>query len=177
MPPARRVRTQLLAVVISHSSTCGGTEFVPCRAGMYSSTCVGTVYSAGISIFLRFSAIPGSEQIRPLEGAFSRPPLAESVIDARSFAGASEGCCVGRASRHREAAGGRVEHGTRSCFLGNTMSTKIFSKIHLDTNVYEYITSYYCLFLGEDMISVHARYDIPGIWYHIRSIIVPGIPL
>ena len=50
--------------------------------------------------------------------ASRRPPLAESVTGARSFAGASEGCCVERAWSHREAEGGQVEFGNRSCFGG-----------------------------------------------------------
>ena len=61
---------------------------------------------------------PEERATGPREGAFSRPPLAESVIGARSFAEVTEGCCVGRAWRHREAAGGRAELGTRNCFLG-----------------------------------------------------------
>ena len=50
--------------------------------------------------------------------ATPRPPLAEMVIGARSFAVTSEGFCVGRAWSHREAAGGLVKVGSRSCFLG-----------------------------------------------------------
>ena len=61
---------------------------------------------------------PEERAIRPREDASPRPSRAESVIGARSFAEVTEGCCVGRAWRHSEAAGGRVELGTRSCFLG-----------------------------------------------------------
>ena len=50
-----------------------------------------------------------------------RPPLAESSIGARSFAGKSYGGCVGRAWSHREAAQGQVELGSRSCFLGTIL--------------------------------------------------------
>ena len=52
------------------------------------------------------------------KGDFSRPQLGELVIGDRSIAGASEGCCVGQAWSHREAAEGHVELGSRSCFLG-----------------------------------------------------------
>ena len=69
---------------------------------------------------------------RPPEGDFSRPPLSEPVIGARCFADASEGCCVGRVWSHRAAAEGQVELGSRSCFLGMYVTTKIFSQIHLD---------------------------------------------
>ena len=80
--------------------TCVGTEFVPvsCRDVQQHNMCHMWYpsYRAGISIFLRFSAIPGSERSVPGR-APRRPPLAEMVIGARSFAVASEGCCVGRA--------------------------------------------------------------------------------
>ena len=83
--------------------------------------------------FLTILRHPEERATGPREGAFSRPPLAESVIGARSFAGASEGCCVGRAWIHREAAGGQVGLGSRRCFLGMLyLVTKIFSKILLD---------------------------------------------
>ena len=59
---------------------------------------------------------PGERAILPREDASPRPPLAESVFGARSSAGATEGCGVGMAWRHREAPGGRVELGTRSRF-------------------------------------------------------------
>jgi len=68
--------------------------------------------------FLTILRHPGARAIRPREDASPRPPLAESVIGARSFAEVTEGCCVGRAWRHSKAVGRRMELGTRSCFLG-----------------------------------------------------------
>ena len=87
-----------------------------------------------VAVTLAFPCIyenpPPRKVSRPFPG---RPPLAESFIGARSFAGKSWGCCVGKAWSHREAAGGQVELGSRSCFLGTTyIMMKIFSKIHLD---------------------------------------------
>ena len=112
--------------VYGHSSTCHtaartwvGIELVPvsCRHVHQHNICSNPRYGAEISIFLRFSAITGSE--RPVPGRASRrPPLAEVVIGARSFAVGSESCCEGRAWSHREAAGGQVELGSRNCFLG-----------------------------------------------------------
>ena len=66
--------------------------------------------------FLTILRHPGERAVRPREVASPRAPLAESVIGARSFARVTEGCCVGRAWRHREAAGGREKLGTSSCF-------------------------------------------------------------
>ena len=66
--------------------------------------------------FLTILRYPGERAILPREDASPRPPLAESVFGARSSAGATEGCGVGMAWRHREAPGGRVELGTRSRF-------------------------------------------------------------
>ena len=47
-------------------------------------------------------------------------------MGARSFAGVTGGCCVGRAWRQPMAAGGRVEVGSRSCFLGMLQQKNIF---------------------------------------------------
>ena len=54
---------------------------------------------------------PPPEVRRPFPG---RPPLAESFIGARYFAGKSWGCCVGGAWSQREAAGGHVELASRT---------------------------------------------------------------
>ena len=61
---------------------------------------------------------PGERANSPWKGAFSWAPLAEQVIDARSFASATEGCCVGRTWGHREAAAAQVELGSRNRLLG-----------------------------------------------------------
>ena len=88
------------------------------RAGMYNRAhALVQVQQCWDFHFLRFPAIAGSERSVPGK-AFPRPPLAEPVIGARSFAASSEGCCVGRAWSHREAAEGQVEVGSRSCILG-----------------------------------------------------------
>ena len=65
----------------------------------------------GISFCSTIVRDAGERAIRPREVASPRAPLAESVIGARSFAGVTEGCCVERAWRHREAAGGRAKPG------------------------------------------------------------------
>ena len=83
----------------------------------YSRTCVGTEVQCSDFYFLRFSAIPGSERSVPGR-AFPRLPLADPVMGTRSFAGITEGCCMGRAWHQPETAGGRVEVGTRICILG-----------------------------------------------------------
>ena len=110
-----------------------GHTHLPIHPPMYySSTAVCTAASSKcVRIYLRFILLscwdfhfftillhPGERASRPREGVSPRPPLAESVIGARSFAMASEGCCAGQAWSHREAAGGRVELGSCSYFLG-----------------------------------------------------------
>ena len=65
------------------------------------------LHLTAISIFI-MSHIPGDRATCPRDGTFLRPPLA--VLDGitRSFAGDTEGCCVGEALRGGAAAGGRV---------------------------------------------------------------------
>ena len=58
----------------------------------------------------------GGQANRPREGDFHSPPSPRLGTDARSFAGTSQGCSADGTWRHREAAGGRVELGSRSFF-------------------------------------------------------------
>ena len=79
-----------------------------------------------------FFTIPrhsGERAIRPREG-LSTPPARRAGHRRCSYAGITEGCCVGRAWRQPETAGRRVELGSRICILGMYV-IKIFSKIHL----------------------------------------------
>ena len=50
--------------------------------------------------------------------------------DTRYAPGTEKGCCVGRTCRHSEAAGGRVEVESRSCFLG------VLQQKHFQTSVW-----------------------------------------
>ena len=98
----------------------------------YSRRCVDDTNR--VAVTLGFPCINDYPPPREVSRTFpGMPPLTESFIGARSFAGKSLVCCVGTAWSHREAAGGQVELGSRSCFLGTTyIMMKIFSKIHLD---------------------------------------------
>ena len=69
----------------------------------------------------------GGQPSRPREGDFHAPPSPRWGTDARSFAGTSWGFCADGTWRHREAAGGRVDLGSRS-FFGGGVITKILSK-------------------------------------------------
>ena len=97
----------------------------------YSKRCVDDGTNR-VAVTLGFSCIydypPYRGAIRPFPG---RPPLDESFIGARSFAGKSLSCSVGRAWSHHQAAGCQVELGGRRCFF-SILKTNVFSKIHLD---------------------------------------------
>ena len=60
----------------------------------------------------------GGQTSRPRESNFHAPPSPRWGTDARSFAGTSECCCADETWRHRGAAGGRVELGSRSFWGG-----------------------------------------------------------
>ena len=62
--------------------------------------------------------LPGDQTTRPREGTVRRLPLAELDGGARSFAGDTEGCCVGRACRGCAAARGPVALGRAGAPLG-----------------------------------------------------------
>ena len=66
-------------------------------------------------INLRFA---GDQTTRPREGTVRRLPLAELDGGARSFAGDTEGCCVGRACRGCAAARGLVALGRAGAARG-----------------------------------------------------------
>ena len=80
--------------------------------------------------FLTILRHPEERATGPREGAFSRPPLAESVIGARSFAGVTEDCCVGRVCHHHMAVGSRVELGDSQLYSGDLI-TEILPEIPL----------------------------------------------
>ena len=58
------------------------------------------------------------------------PGIARAAVDARSFAGGREGCCVGGTWRGRAVSRDRVALGSRSCFWG--ILKPVCFKIHLD---------------------------------------------
>ena len=58
----------------------------------------------------RIRPLPGERATRPRVGASPRPPLSESGIDGISFAGDTEGRCLGRTCHGRGAEWGRVAH-------------------------------------------------------------------
>ena len=62
-----------------------------------------------ISMFFACFTVP--RHIADRDGSFRPSPLAEFGVGARSFAGDTEGCCVGQAWHGRAAAGGRVALG------------------------------------------------------------------
>ena len=77
-------------------------------------------------MFLRSPAISGTG-----DGSVRRSPLAEPVIGPRSFAGVTEGCCVGRAWRGRAAEESPVALASSRSFAGRT-EADIARKIPLD---------------------------------------------
>ena len=115
----------------------------------YSRRCVDDTNR--VAVTLGFPCINDYPPPREVSRTFpGMPPLTESFIGARSFAGKSLVCCVGTAWSHREAAGGQVELGSRSCFLGYIV-TKMFSNIHLDIMTF----------------TTEEHYLVPGTWYII----------
>ena len=67
-------------------------------------------------MFLRSPATSGTGN-----GSFRRSPLAEFGVGARSFAGDTESCCVGRTWRGRAAAGAPVAIGSSRSSVGHTV--------------------------------------------------------
>ena len=103
---------------VSYSRTCVGTDFFPvsCRDGCTAHHVRWYRYGAGISVSLRFSAIPGRD---PSPGGQRTTLPARRVGHGTRYApGTEQGCGVGGTWRHSASAGGRVELETRSCFLG-----------------------------------------------------------
>ena len=86
-----------------------------------------------ISPFPRIRPLPGERATRFVVGASPRPPLSESGTAGISFAGDTEGRCLGRACHGRSAEGGRVAHRRAGAeYRAGHTGTGIFSKIHLD---------------------------------------------
>ena len=71
-------------------------------------------------------------------GRLSTLPARRVGHGTRSFAGTSYGCCVSGTWRHSEAAGGRVELESRSCFLRVLYVTKMYSKDPFGHHHYHY---------------------------------------
>ena len=102
---------------VSYSRTCVGTDFFPvsCRDGCTAHHVRWYRYGAGISVSLRFSAIPGRD---PSPGGQRTTLPARRVgHGTRNAPGTEKGCCEGGTWCHSETAGGRAELEARSFFL------------------------------------------------------------
>ena len=81
--------------------------------------CITRIYFCVVVGFQSFNDSPpsrGASDPSPRGPSSTRPARRVGHWRSFPFAWVTEGCCVGRAWRHREAAGGREKLGTSSCF-------------------------------------------------------------